>query len=208
MVNARKQYKSLSRQLQRKYDQSQTSKLLDARVKNVKLYWRMLNKSRSKRSKCPIDISELYNHFLRLSDPEDDFYTADADIIAEIAGIIDEDLNIMFEELNAPITSDEIVHAIKQLKCGKSGGDDLLLNEFFIHGQQILLPYIVSLFNYIFDVGVFPDAWCDGLLIPLHKKGSQYISENYRGITLLSVLGKLFTRTLNIRIDTCGGAVV
>ena len=39
------------------------------------------------------------------------------------------------------------------------------------------------------------------MLIPLHKKGSKHIARNYRGITLLSVLGKLFTRVLNNRLD-------
>ena len=39
------------------------------------------------------------------------------------------------------------------------------------------------------------------MLIPLHKKGSKNIARNYRGITLLSVLGKLFTRVLNNRLD-------
>ena len=39
------------------------------------------------------------------------------------------------------------------------------------------------------------------LLLPLHKKGSQFDPQNFRGITLLSTLGKLFTRILNQRLD-------
>ena len=38
-------------------------------------------------------------------------------------------------------------------------------------------------------------------LVPIHKKGSLSSPNNYRGITLLSVLGKLFTRTVNNRLD-------
>ena len=75
------------------------------------------------------------------------------------------------------------------------------MNEFFIHGSDILTPYLASLFNFVFDSGVFPEDWCDGLLIPLHKKGSKHIAENYRGITLLSALRKLFIRVLNNRLD-------
>ena len=37
--------------------------------------------------------------------------------------------------------------------------------------------------------------------IPLHKKGSTYNVENYRGITLLSIVSKLFSNILNLRLD-------
>ena len=47
----------------------------------------------------------------------------------------------------------------------------------------------------------FPTAWSDGLVIPLHKKGSVNDVNNYRGITLLSTLGKLFSKILNNRLS-------
>ena len=83
---------------------------------------------------------------------------------------------------------------------GKSGGDDLLINELFVHGKDILVPYLTNLFNYSFESGIFPSAWTEGLLVPLHKKGNYNNAENFRGITLLSVLGKLYTRVLNNRL--------
>ena len=57
-----------------------------------------------------------------------------------------------------------------------------------------------NLFNNIFESGIFPEEWSDGYIIPLHKKGSMSDVENYRGITLLSCLGKLFTRLINNRL--------
>ena len=41
-------------------------------------------------------------------------------------------------------------------------------------------------------------------IIPLHKKGDVNCVENYRGITLLSNFGKLFTRILNNRLPFLG----
>ena len=52
------------------------------------------------------------------------------------------------------------------------------------------------LFNTIFNHGYFPKEWSLGEIIPLHKKGNINNVENYRGITLLSTLGKLFTSRL------------
>ena len=58
----------------------------------------------------------------------------------------------------------------------------------------------MSLFNKIFENGTFPNDWSEGYIIPLHKKGSRSEAENYRGITLFTSLGKLFTRVINNRL--------
>ena len=107
----------------------------------------------------------------------------------------------MFQELNTIFTEKDIIAAINQLKSGKSAGPDMLLNEFLIHGKHILMPSILLLFNTIFTNGYFPASWSDGYIIPLHKKGSINNVDNYRGITLLNVLGKLFSRVLNNRLS-------
>ena len=61
---------------------------------------------------------------------------------------------------------------------------------------------VCEIFNVIFQSGTFPESWSDGLLVPLSKKGNIHFTDNYRGITLLSVLGKLFTRIMNNRLVT------
>ena len=44
--------------------------------------------------------------------------------------------------------------------------------------------------------------WRDGLLSPIYKRGNRLNPDNYRGITLLNVLGKLFTTVLNNRLES------
>ena len=53
----------------------------------------------------------------------------------------------------------------------------------------------------VFDTGVFPDSCVDGFIVPLHKNENVGNVENYRGIALLSVIGKLFTSILNTRLN-------
>ena len=160
----------------------------------------MLTGNAHKNRRFKILHFEYRDHFMKLGDPGDEYFNADADVTDRLHAILNEDVVCAFDELNLPLTCDELQEAIKQLKCGKSGGEDLLLNEFFIYGFQELRPYLLNLFNYIFDNGIFPEAWSDGLMVPLHKKGNLKVLNNYRGITLLSVLGKLFTRILNNRL--------
>ena len=108
---------------------------------------------------------------------------------------------ILFQELDSEITTDEINKAIDQLKLNKAAGLDLILNEFIIYGKNQLLPLLLRLFNVMFSKGYFPESWSEGLILPLHKKGSVDSVENYRGVTLLSVISKLFTRILNNRLS-------
>ena len=49
-------------------------------------------------------------------------------------------------------------------------------------------------------ITLFPEIWATGEIIPIHKKGDINDPSNYRGITLLSCLGKLFTNVINNRL--------
>ena len=49
-------------------------------------------------------------------------------------------------------------------------------------------------------MGFFPENWTEGVIVPLHKKGDACDVNNYRGITLVSCMSKIFTSVLNHRI--------
>ena len=57
-----------------------------------------------------------------------------------------------------------------------------------------------DLFNNILDSGFFPETWAKAVIMPVFKKGSINDVKNYRGISLLSCLSKLFTSVLNQRL--------
>ena len=63
------------------------------------------------------------------------------------------------------------------------------------------MPLYTLLFNKVLRTGELPQEWVIGMLIPLYKmKGDKKDHGNYRGITLLSYMGKLFTAALNKRL--------
>ena len=53
------------------------------------------------------------------------------------------------------IIENKLGKAVSELKSGKSGGEDMLVNEFLVHGSNVLYPYILQFFNSVFDLGVF-----------------------------------------------------
>ena len=141
------------------------------------------------------------DYFKAINDPNDTFFQPDEDAILFNERYVKGEFQVMFDELNIMLSEQEIRVAINQLKLGKSCGPDNVINELFRYGVDALLPYLLKLFNTVFDSGCFPEKWTDGFIVPLHKKGSKCEVENYRGITLLRTFGKLFSRVLNNRLN-------
>ena len=128
---------------------------------------------------------------------EDNELTNDSVIDIEYDITEDELENTIF---NSEIKDVEIIKAFQALKKGKSGGQDELITEFFIYSIEHILPIINCLFNRIFNSGDFPPSWGHSILVTLFKKGDINDPNNYRGISLLDVIGKIYTSVITRRI--------
>jgi len=67
--------------------------------------------------------------------------------------------------------------------------------------EQDILPFMKGYFNKIFESGYFPVEWSKAVIVPLHKKGDTSLPDNYRGISLLSIVSKVFTHIINSRLN-------
>ena len=95
--------------------------------------------------------------------------------------------------------------ALKNLKNNKAPGDDCILNEHIKASYNKMKHIYLKLFNIILIAGVFPEIWALGLIVPIFKKkGNKNDPGNYRGITLISCLGKFFNGILNNRLKKVG----
>ncbi|XP_077978230.1 uncharacterized protein LOC144433746 [Glandiceps talaboti] len=191
MITSRSNYRTTLRNARFKYNEEQTYKLLSLRTKNAKAYWKLLRSAVCKND-VNICMTDFADFFRDVNNPDDIFYSMDDDIAFRFDRFVREETQAMFGELDTMITLEELMYAINQLGNGKSAGPDKILNEFLVHGTPTLFSVLHTLFNIIFDKGYFPELWSLGDIIPLHKKGSVHDVGNYRGITLLSTIGKLF----------------
>ena len=82
----------------------------------------------------------------------------------------------------------------------KQQGQTDLLVIFFKHSAVHIVPYLVKFLNKLFTSGTYPDAWSESIIQPLHKKGDTDIPDNYRGISLLSIISKIYSHILNARL--------
>ena len=75
-----------------------------------------------------------------------------------------------------------------------------MFNKFFLCVGDILSAHLTDLFKMILNTGDCPDKWMAGIMEPLYKNGSTKDVNNYRGITLVSHVAKLFTTIVNNRL--------
>ena len=151
--------------------------------------------------KHSIRSKQFAEHFKTINDPGDSFFQIDEDMLFFNERYVRGEFQIMFDELNSEILRTELLTAIKQFRNGASSGPDVLFNKFFKNGLETLVTYLHNLFNKLFQMGYFPENWSEGFIVPIFKKGDINEVSNYRGITLLITLGKLFTIILNNRLN-------
>ena len=64
-----------------------------------------------------------------------------------------------------------------------------------------MCPIYTKIFNIILSCCIIPTEWTIGQLAPIFKnKGDRKKATDYRGITILSCLSKLFTSVLNDKL--------
>ena len=102
------------------------------------------------------------------------------------------------EILDKEITIEEIKATMSNLAKNKAAG--WCHNEMLLAGKQHMIKAIWILCRMAFKLEKVPNDWVKGLIIPIHKDGDKTVPDNYRGITLLSVVGKVYTAVLNARI--------
>ena len=182
------------------YRKQMGKKLKDMKSKNPKEYWNILNKNTKQVKRSNIDIKLLFDFFSELNKPPEVSEEAQNLLQNELENIEVTELN---HKLNEKISQDEIKKCVNRLKNNKAMGDDQVKNEYIKSTIHLLLPLYEKLFNIIFSSGIVPNSWLEGNVKPIYKnKGSEKDPRNYRPITILSCVGKLFTAVLNDRLNS------
>ncbi|XP_076452167.1 uncharacterized protein LOC143287768 [Babylonia areolata] len=99
-------------------------------------------------------------------------------------------------------TREEVRKATKLLRNGKAAGPDDIPAEALKADLETTVEMLYPLFEKIWEEEEVPADWKEGYLIKLPKKGDLSNCANYRGITLLSVPGKVFNRILLERMKS------
>ena len=91
-------------------------------------------------------------------------------------------------------TSESIINSRLQYTC----------KQYTVYTYSIpnrLYLIIFFLFNYILDVGIIPKQWKKGEITPVYKKDCSLSKDNYRPLTILPALSKVFETLVHSRVS-------
>ena len=161
-------------------------------------FWGEVKRMRSTRQQCsssvdgstdPDDIAELF------ADKYKDLYTCVSYDVTEMNQIrcsIEE--SIIGYDQTCSITVSEVFDAVCRLKPNKSDGNIGLSSDYFVHACTDFYEHVALLFSGLLIHGFVPEMMLCSTVIPIPKGKQCNItnSDNYRGIALSSIFGKVF----------------
>ena len=100
------------------------------------------------------------------------------------------------------------IEAVKQMMCNKVSGGDGIPAEVYKHGGTALVRHLHRLFLKIWKNEEVPQALKDAFIVTIFKTGSRTECGNYRGISLLSVAGKILAKVLLSRLQPLSESII
>ena len=174
---------------------------------NMKESWKTINQVVNKRSKSTnIDLlkgpgREIVNR-QEISNTMNEYFCS---VGKDLASKIEDAPNPMLTgkyNLNPdnkrfnfrPIVVQDIRDAMGKIKTSKSLGSDNIPSYFL----KLATPYIentlVFMFNTSLETSQFPDCWKNARITPIFKEGDRAERSNYRPISVLPVISRLFEK--------------
>ena len=188
LQEAKKKLKQIVTNKKRGYRQRIIDKMAHNQKGN-KEFWKLLKKLSDKQPKTSSFVSHSYltNHFKTLLNSK---------VKVEMPPKSTEPC-----QLDEEITLEEMNESAKvSLPAGKGVGADNLNNEMVACLVEIYPQLVLKLFNAILNSGEIMPEWVISYIVPIYKTGPKSDPSNYRGVSLLSCLGKFFLSILNKRL--------
>ena len=103
--------------------------------------------------------------------------------------------------LDDPINEYEVREQIANLKIDKAAGTDGIPPGVIKILPPTWIMFITVLLNKLFLSSIYPQSWAIAKLFTIFKKGDKNLPSNYRGITIINCLAKLFDMILCKRLQ-------
>ena len=201
----RNKVNSLNTRLKRQYF---TNKI-DSCEGNLKETWATINKLINKKSKTT-SISAIKKGDSIITDPQgmaDSINNFFCSIGEKLSKEIPDTGNAFLDSASdgsteserftfSPLQPDHLLKAINKFKTSHSFGVDNISSYFLKVGMPILAPSLSEIFNLSMSKGLFPNDWKIARVAPIYKDGPTDVDSNYRPISVLPVVSRLFEKLI------------
>lgn len=203
---ARNHLTSKIRERKLQYTKELDAQICDSHNFGTKEWWRLVNTFMSKKGINtneipPLELNgQVYYSNKEKADIFNNFFISQSTLLGNNDPIPDLELS------NGPILStielseNDVKKAIDNLDTNKAVGPDLIHNVLLKAASTCITKPLTNFFNKCLLESKFPDSWKIAHVSPLYKKGPREMPSNYRPISLLSCVGKLFERCIHIQI--------
>ena len=108
------------------------------------------------------------------------------------------------------ILSADVHKLLLDLDINKSMGPDKIHPKLlkFLAGNDCFLKSLTTFLNTCIKNEEIPLIWKTALVVPLHKKGSVHLSNNYRPVSLTCILCKIYEKFIRKHILTYVGTLI
>jgi hypothetical protein len=109
--------------------------------------------------------------------------------------------NHSFSFSSLSLTEVEVLKELTALHINFNVGPDNIPAFYLYNCRFILTPTLTYIFNLSLQNGIFSDLWKNSFIYPVFKKGDPTNVSNYRPISKISVIPKLFSKLISTKIN-------
>ena len=189
-ITAKSNYNRIKRINKNKYKRMEKEKLTNLSKNQPREFWKKVKNQYKKQPPVAekLNVSSLHDHFKTL-------YSTDSET---------QDYNIRIETnddyLDKEITLTELKDAVYSQNNNKSSGLDNIIAEIYKATFPHISQFLLKLYNHIFTTGEYPQSFGEGIIVPIFKGGDIEEPKNYRGVTLINILSKIYSQILLNRL--------
>ena len=178
---------------------------MEASKGNLRKTWNVINELTSRNSGKSTNILEIKVDNKIASNPIDiaetinDHFTNVAQLLARDIPVVDANPESYLEptdhSFSLQIPSVDIVcNILSKIDEKKATGLDMIPSKLLKMAANIVAPSLTSIFSKSILTGIYSDDWKTAKVTPLFKKGIKSDPNNYRPISVIPIVSKVFER--------------
>ena len=140
-------------------------------------------------------MGNIFNRYFSEIGPKLDFQIGKANVTTEFSctSLIKDRSQSFYSR---PISTSDVLQQLRHLNPDKSAGPEGIPRKYLKMRALIIAPILAELYNTCIQTGIYPTILKVGQILPIFKSGAKDVCSNYRPISLLSPLTKIFEKYL------------